>query len=74
MGLRLGLGDDLVDLAGDVAFQAADGFTAGLALGDASVDVGAGAGVPAQAGQDDGVERGVGLPVARGVRKSGRCL
>jgi hypothetical protein len=32
-GVWSGLGDDLVDLAGDVAFQAAQGLTAGLAGG-----------------------------------------
>src|SRR5918995_285765 len=35
------LGDELVDLAGDVALQAADGFPAGLAVGDAPGEVGA---------------------------------
>jgi hypothetical protein len=38
LGGLLGLGwwgDELVDLAGDIALQAADGFRAGLALGDA---------------------------------------
>src|SRR5205823_3505716 len=32
-------GDDLVDLAGDVAFEASDGFAAGLAFGLSAVDV-----------------------------------
>src|SRR3712207_2887446 len=60
-------GDELVDLSGDVAFEAADGFASGLAVGDAPVDVGACALVPAQPRYDDGVERGVGLPVAASV-------
>jgi hypothetical protein len=61
-------GDDLVDLAGDVALGAADGFAPGFAFGDAAGEVVAGAGVPAQPGQSDAVERGVGLAVAAAVQ------
>ena len=59
--------DDLVDLTGDVALQAADGFASGFAFGDAASEVVAGAGVPAQPEQSDAVERGVGSAVAAGV-------
>ena len=59
--------EDLVDLAGEVAFEAADGFAAGFAFGDAAGEVVAGAGIPAQAGQSDAVERGVGLAVTAAV-------
>jgi hypothetical protein len=41
-------GDEFVELACDVAFEAADRFASGLAFADASVDVGAGAQVPAK--------------------------
>src|SRR6266536_2164119 len=66
-GVWFGLADQLVDLAGDVALEAAQGLTAGLALGDAPGEVGAGLWVPAQARQRDAVQRGVGLPVAAAV-------
>jgi hypothetical protein len=59
--------EDLVDLAGEVAFEAADGFAAGFAFGDAAGEVLAGAGVPAQPGQGDAVERGACLSVAAAV-------
>lgn len=62
-----GAGDEPVDLACDVAFEAAECFATGLAFGDAPVDVAAGAGVPAETGQHDGVEGGVGLPVSAPV-------
>ena len=39
----------------------------GLALGEASLQVVLGARIPAQAGEHDGVEGGVGLPVAAAV-------
>jgi hypothetical protein len=38
--------DDPIDFAGDVALEAADGFAAGFAFGDAANEVVAGAGVP----------------------------
>src|SRR5690606_2753378 len=60
-------GDELVELAGDVAFEAADDLLLGQAVFGASFHVGAGAGVPAQAADDDPVERFVGLSVAAAV-------
>jgi hypothetical protein len=65
VGLRwLGSGlDELVDLAGDVAFKAAAGF----ALRHASGEVGAAAGLPAESGEHDRVQRAVGLPVTAAV-------
>src|SRR6187200_693319 len=67
-GVWSGLCDDLVDLAGDVAFQAAQGLTAGLAFGDAPGKVGAGLWIPAQTRQRDAIQRSVGLPVAAAVQ------
>ena len=65
---RLGSGDEeLVDLAGDIAFEAAEGFPAGLAVGDAAGDV-VGVEVPAQSGQDDGVQGAVRSSVAATVQ------
>ena len=61
------VGDDVVDLSGDEAFEAAHDFLAGLAFGGASGDVGAGAGVVAHSDQDDGVECVVGAAVTAGV-------
>src|SRR6266487_4134735 len=66
-GVWFGLADELVDLAGDVALEAAEGITAGLALADAAGQVVTGAWVPAQAGQGDAVQGGVGLPVTAAV-------
>src|SRR5690606_8523200 len=60
-------GDELVELAGDVAFEAADDLLLGHAVFGASFHVGAGAGVPAQAADGDPVERFVGLSVAAAV-------
>jgi len=50
-------------LAGDVAFQAAHDLACGQTLGSAAPDVVAGLVVAAHAGEDDLVERSVGLPV-----------
>src|SRR3954468_15320074 len=50
-----------------VALEAADGFASGLAVPQAAFDVGAGGGVPAQAGEGDAVQGGVGLPIAAAV-------
>lgn len=58
---------EVVDFAGDVAFDAADGFSAGLAFGQASFQVVAGALVPAQTAEHDAVEGGVGLAVTASV-------
>jgi hypothetical protein len=60
-------GDRVVDLSGHVALEAPDGLAAALSLRDAPVQVGAGALVPAQAGQHDGVQGAVGLAVAAAV-------
>lgn len=63
-----GADDVLVEVTGDVAFEAADGFAATLALGDAAVHVVACARIPAQSAENDRVERGVGLAVASAVQ------
>src|SRR5258705_12051404 len=52
--------DQVVDLACDVALEAADGLSAGHAFGGASVEVVAGAVVAAWSGQGEAVEGGVG--------------
>ena len=56
-----------VDLAGDVAFQAAHDFFLGQAFGGAPLDVGAGRGVGAHPGDHDPPQGVAGLPVAGGV-------
>jgi hypothetical protein len=56
-----------VDLAGDVALEAAHRFLFGLAVLDPSFDVVAGSGVIDHAGQHDAPQRGVGVPVAATV-------
>ena len=53
----------VVDLAGDVALEAAHDFALGLAFGGAAFDVGAGALAVAQAADGDQVQRAVGLAV-----------
>jgi hypothetical protein len=57
-----------VELSCDVAFQTADDLAPGHAFGCASLQVGLGAFIPAQAGLDDAVEGGVGLSVAAAVQ------
>jgi hypothetical protein len=52
------------DVAGEVAFEAADGFAGGLAFGAAAGDVVLGLGVAARASDDHAVKRGVDLAVA----------
>jgi hypothetical protein len=68
-GQVCGLGwlDESVDLAGGVALEAADGFAAGFFFCLAAFEVVAGAGIPAQAADDDAVQGGVGLPVTAAV-------
>jgi hypothetical protein len=56
-----------VDLAGDMAFEAADVLALALALVGAPLDVGLGRLVVAHADEDDPVERRVGLSVAAAV-------
>ena len=60
-------GQGAVDLAGEVALEAAHDFGFGLAFGGASSDVDLGGLVPVHAGDDGSVQRGVGLPVAASV-------
>ena len=56
---------DVVDLVGDVAFEAAGDVAVGQAFGAAALVVGGGAGfLVAFAAHDDAVQGGVGLPVA----------
>jgi hypothetical protein len=55
-----------VELAGDVALEAAADLAWGLAFGGAAVDVGAGSGAVADPGQGDGVDDAVECPVAAG--------
>ena len=61
-GARAGQG--LVDLAGDVALEAADDLSGGLALAGAPGHVGLGARVGGHPDEDDSPEGGVGLPVS----------
>jgi hypothetical protein len=51
----MGSDDDRVELSGDVAFEASDGFASGPAFGDASLDVAAAACLPAESGKNDRV-------------------
>src|SRR5215210_3681012 len=53
-----------VDLAGDVALEAADDLGLGLAFGGAALGVGAGAFAAAQAADGDHVQGAVGVAVA----------
>src|SRR5580693_8072395 len=56
--------EGVVDLAGDVALEAAHDLALGFAFGGAALDVGAGALAVAQAADGDEVKRSVGLAVA----------
>jgi hypothetical protein len=68
-------GERCVDLAGDVAFEAADDFLLGLAFFGAPFDVVLRSGVLAHADEDNAVEGGVGLAVAGSVEAVPvRCL
>ena len=62
-----GVFEELVDLAGDVAFWAVLGLSGGFALGGSFGDVGLGFGVVAGSGECDGVVGSVGLVVAVAV-------
>src|SRR5215213_7519445 len=64
---RVGRLEEVPDAAGEVAFEAADGFFGGLAFGSFAVEVGLGFGVAASAGDGDAVNRGVDLAVAAAV-------
>jgi hypothetical protein len=57
-------GDGSVDLAGDVSFEATDDHLVGASLGQSPGHVGLGRGVPAEAADDDDVERPVGVAVS----------
>lgn len=57
------LGEAGVELACDVALEAADGFGFGFAFGAAALEVVAGGGVIGEAGDDDASEGAVGLSV-----------
>ena len=54
--------------SGEVAFEAAQGFLAGLALGHLAIEVGAGLRVASRAGVGDGVQRAVELAIAAAVQ------
>jgi len=56
-----------IDLAGDVALQAADDLGLGLSFFRAAFDVGAGGRVRSHAGEHDPPQGMVGLPVTTGV-------
>jgi len=51
--------EEVPDAAGEVAFEAADGFFGGLAFGAFAVEVGLGFGVAAGAGDGEAVDGGV---------------
>jgi hypothetical protein len=56
--------EEVVEASGEVSFEAADGFFAGLAFGDLAVQVGARSGVALGAGDADCVKRPVELAIA----------
>src|SRR5207302_982705 len=64
--LQIGL-DGVVDLAGDVAFEAAHDLSFRECFGSAACDVGSGVGVPTHADHGDHVEGAVGRAVSSGV-------
>src|SRR6266566_2844900 len=70
--LRTGVGEisaeRVVDLAGDVALEAAHDFAFGLAFGGASLRVGSGARAEAQPADSDEMQSTVGLAVAAVVQ------
>jgi hypothetical protein len=61
--------DQVEDLSGGISLEAADDLTAGLALLGAAFVIRLGAGVVAQAGEDDAVQGRVRLPVAAAGRR-----
>src|SRR5215213_8996925 len=64
---RRGFAHEVVDLAGEVALDAADGLELGVALGGLAGDIGLGLGVNAHAGDGGHVQGPVGLTVAAAV-------
>ena len=67
MGVGGGLGEQVVDLSGDVPFEAADDLSAGFAFGLAFLDVCDGGRVVAHTNRSDAPECVVGLAVATAV-------
>jgi hypothetical protein len=67
LGQRMAGLEEPVELAGNVADQAAFDFAVGLALSPSPLSVGAGGRVIAQSGQDDDVQGLVELAVARAI-------
>lgn len=63
----VGVGESVVDLAGNEAFEAAHDFFAGFVFGGAAFDVSAGSWVVTHANQHDGEQCPVGSPVAATV-------
>ena len=59
--------EQVVDLAGDEAFQAAGGFASGVVFSELLVHIGLGARVAAFPGGGDDVDSPVGLPVPASV-------
>lgn len=59
--------EEVVDLAGEIAFQAADGLEFGVAFGGLLRDVGLGSRVEPEAADHGEVEGAVGLSVASAV-------
>src|SRR5258708_32953926 len=62
--------DDLVDVAGDVALEAAHDLGFWFAFGEASGHIFLCGFVPAEADHGDAVQAGVGLPVAAAVSRT----
>src|SRR5205807_8292189 len=67
-GDRLGVVEQVPDLASDVPFEASDRFAFGLAFFDFAFDVGTGFGIPRHPAQGDDVDRRVQLPVAAAMQ------
>jgi hypothetical protein len=65
---------EVVDVSGDVAFEAADRFGFGFAFWLLVVDVGAGGGVRGDSAERDDVDRAVELSVAAAVQSVAGCF
>ena len=59
----------VVDLAGDVAFEAAHDFAFGFPFGGSAFDVGAGALAVAHSADGDQMQSAVGLAITAGLRR-----
>ncbi len=66
--------EEVPDPAGEVALEAADRFSVGLAFGSFASDVVLRFGVAARAGDGDAVDRGVELAVAAAIEAVALCL